>query len=79
MTTGRRQFLKASALSGLSLALKTKSFADFSMRKDYHLDGSLPLPSFPQMEWQDSEFGIIFHFDISIATNNITGDNEVKK
>ena len=79
MATGRRQFLKASALSGLGLAFKTNSFADFSIRKNHHIDGSLALPTFPQIEWQDSEFGIIFHFDISVATNNISGDNDVKK
>ena len=37
------------------------------------------MPTFPQIEWQDSEFGIIFHFDISVATNNIRGDNAVKE
>lgn len=35
-------------------------------------------PSFPQMEWQDAEFGVIFHFDISVATKNFHGDNDTR-
>lgn len=31
------------------------------------------------MKWQDSEFGIIFHFDISVPSHNISGENDVKK
>lgn len=35
-------------------------------------------PSFSQMEWQDAELGVIFHFDISVATGNIRGDNQTR-
>lgn len=86
MITDRRKFLKASALSGLSMAFYAPNFI-FSKDKNNipdkknntNKDSLLVTPTFPQMEWQDSEFGIIFHFDISVATNNISGDNDVRK
>lgn len=79
MTTDRRQFLKASVVSGLGLAVGAKSFANFSIGKNGQNDTPLALPTFPQMEWQDCEFGVIFHFDISVGTNNITDGNNVRK
>jgi len=79
MTTDRRQFLKTSALSGLALAVQSNHSSNFILGLGKNKDNTLVVPTFPQIEWQDSEFGIIFHFDISVATNNIRSDNAVKE
>ena len=86
MITDRRKFLKASAMSGLGMVFHAPGTVfsieknNISDKKKYtNKDSLLITPNFPQMEWQNSEFGIIFHFDISVATNNISGDNDVKK
>ncbi len=42
-------------------------------------NGRLVLPTHPQVEWQDSEFGVLFHFDISVATGVIRSDNSMRE
>jgi alpha-L-fucosidase len=80
MATNRRHFLKTSALSGLTLAIGGKSFADLYGRPDYKSsDKNIPVPTYPQLEWQDSELGLIFHFDISITAKNFNGDNDIRE
>lgn len=78
MTTGRRQFLKASVLSGLGLAVGSKSFANFSPAKNPQVDNGLPLPTFPQMEWQDCELGLLYSFDIGIAAKQYAPNNYIQ-
>lgn len=75
MVTGRRQFIKVSALSGLATAMGGKAFSNFNIATKRQTADGLVRPTFPQMEWQDSEMGIIFHFDISIAVNRYNKPN----
>lgn len=42
-------------------------------------NGRLVLPTHPQVEWQDSEFGVLFHFDISVAAGVIRSDNSMRE
>ncbi|MGH7240250.1 MAG: alpha-L-fucosidase, partial [Candidatus Saccharimonadales bacterium] len=79
MATGRRQFLEVSALCGLATVLHTESFANLAVGDLGTSKSELALPTFPQMEWQDCELGILFEFDISIASGNIYGDNNIRK
>jgi alpha-L-fucosidase len=77
MSNTRRHFLKTSALSGLALAASPRIFTDIKIHsgKSNHI----ALPTYSQMEWQDAELGVIFHFDISIATKNFRGDNQTRE
>lgn len=79
MTTGRRQFIKAAALSGLGVAAGTRALAALPFAAKEKIRETLPRPAFPQMEWQDAEVGVIFSFDISVATGNIRGDNQTRE
>jgi len=80
MKIGRRHFLKTSVLSGISAAVyPTLSAGALNIERGRRMEDVIIEPTFPQMEWQDSEFGIIFHFDISIATKNFRGDNQTRE
>jgi alpha-L-fucosidase len=79
MTTGRRQFLKFSALSGIAAVVHPPLNSGFHFASKEGLNYLKAKPTFPQMEWQDSEFGVIFHFDISIGTRNFRGDNATRE
>ncbi|TAM95822.1 MAG: glycoside hydrolase family 29 [Chitinophagaceae bacterium] len=69
MKIDRRQFLKSSALSGMAVTIGSNLFANTPTIYYKKTGIAFPVPTFPQMEWQDSEIGIIFHFDISVAVN----------
>ena len=86
--TSRRSFFKKSTqgmlgiiggIQGLSLLSgnMAKAKAPSFERKD--ISENIPVPTFAQMEWQDSEIGLIFHFDMPIAAENFEQNNNVKK
>lgn len=80
----RRSFLKKMAWMGSGLSVGLPPFRSFSKilstdkifdrKKTSHSD-SLTLPTPAQVEWQDCEVGLIFHFDISVAAGRFDQSN----
>ena len=80
----RRSFLKKVSWLGSSLAMGLLPFPSFSKKSSLNnvynitepLHGdSFAYPTPAQLEWQDCEVGVIFHFDISVATEHFDQSN----
>lgn len=76
----RRQFLRQSALAigGMGGTMAFPSLGqnmEFMPRLVKKNEVAIPHPTQSQIDWQDCEVGIIYHFDISVATRKHTSGN----
>lgn len=78
MKDNRRNFIKKmGAISALSVLPTSTIFAS-----DYQIwenGKKLPTPTRAQQKWQDAEVGMLFHFDISIATGLTSMGNNTNR
>ncbi|MBD3275701.1 MAG: glycoside hydrolase family 29 [Candidatus Marinimicrobia bacterium] len=73
MNITRRHFLKiAGAVLPMSAAPALSMFSNPEKT-------TIPVPTPAQMNWQDAEVGIIYHFDLPIAARRFAPNNSVKE
>jgi hypothetical protein len=76
---GRRAFIKAGILGCACAAVGHNAFAEDQARKGASEGFTGPVPTPAQQAWQECEVGIIYHFDLPVASGNFAPNNTVKK
>lgn len=82
MKYNRRKFMHTIAVGSTAIAtgLHLSAKADASFPGEFIKQGSvIPKPTKGQQTWQESEIGLIYHFDLSVASRDFTNHNNAYK
>lgn len=73
MPTTRRVFLKQSSLALAGGILASPNLVSATAQR-----ASLARPTPAQLRWQDCEIGLIYHFDLPVASGQFSSNNQVR-